>query len=161
MVLEMVLSGQFHGPAVLLGLSLTTADESRMFRAVVRASQRVGRWPITVLLRLMPLMARSAKTDPEHKKELTEDFKRNPVTNRGDVVEVHAPHGDRPCHVGQPGVGGPRRERRLRTHRRRAGNTRGGPQCDLGIIPGSVVLLPDEVPQRIAEVISATIAQAA
>ncbi len=38
--LEMVLAGHFRGPAVLLGISLTTEDEARFFRAVVRASQR-------------------------------------------------------------------------------------------------------------------------
>ena len=67
-VLDMVLSGQFQGPAVLLGISLTTEDEAAFFRAVVRASQKVGRWPMAALLRLMPLMARSAKTTGTHKK---------------------------------------------------------------------------------------------
>src|SRR6476469_5263373 len=75
--LDMVLSGQFHGPVVLLGISLTTEDEAALFRAVVRASQKVGSWPMAALLRLMPLMARSAKTPELHKKELVEDFKQN------------------------------------------------------------------------------------
>ena len=60
--LDMVLSGHFHGPVVLLGISLTTEDEAAFFRGVVRASQKVGSWPMAALLRLMPLMARSAKT---------------------------------------------------------------------------------------------------
>src|SRR6188472_1852590 len=38
--LEMVLSGQFQGPVVLLGISLTTEDESKLFRGVVRASRK-------------------------------------------------------------------------------------------------------------------------
>jgi hypothetical protein len=41
----MVLSGHFRGPVVLLGISLTTEDEARFFRGVVRASQKVGSWP--------------------------------------------------------------------------------------------------------------------
>ena len=60
--LEMALSGHFHGPVVLLGISLTTEDEAKVFRALVRASQKVGSWPMAVMLRLLPLMARSAKT---------------------------------------------------------------------------------------------------
>ena len=75
--LEMVLSGHFEGPVVLLGISLTTEDEAAFFRGVVRASQKVGSWPMAALLRLMPLMARSAKTTALHKKELIEDFKQN------------------------------------------------------------------------------------
>src|SRR6187431_2912584 len=75
--LDMVLSGHFQGPVVLLGISLTTEDEAAFFRAVVRASQKVGIWPLAALFRLMPLMARSAKTPDQHKKELIEDFKQN------------------------------------------------------------------------------------
>src|SRR5215203_1680397 len=79
--LDMVLSGHFQGPVVLLGISLTTEDEARFFRAVVRASQKVGRWPMAVLFRLMPLMARSAKTSEQHKKELIEDFRQNKASD--------------------------------------------------------------------------------
>src|SRR6476620_9077637 len=75
--LDMMLSGQFQGPVVLLGISLTTEDEAAFFRGVVRASQKVGSWPMATLLRLMPLLARSAKTTQLHKKELIEDFKQN------------------------------------------------------------------------------------
>ena len=75
--LDMVLSGHFGGPLVLLGISLTTEDEAAFFRGVVRASQKVGSWPMAALLRLMPLMAKSAKTPELHKKELIEDFKQN------------------------------------------------------------------------------------
>src|SRR3954467_3554131 len=75
--LDMVLSGHFQGPVVLLGISLTTEDEARFFRAVVRASQKVGTLPMAALFRLMPLMAKSAKTPELHKNELIEDFKQN------------------------------------------------------------------------------------
>ena len=62
---------------VLLGISLTTADEAGFFRSVVRASEKVGVWPMAMLFRLMPLMARSAKTTETHKQELLEDIKKN------------------------------------------------------------------------------------
>ena len=80
--LEMLLSGHFHGPVVLLGISLTTEDEAGFFRSAVRASQKVGSWPMAILLRLLPLMARSAKTSEPHKRELIEDFKQNKA---GDI----------------------------------------------------------------------------
>ncbi len=83
--LEMLLSGHFQGPVVLLGISLTTEDEAGFFRAVVRASQKVGSWPMAIMLRLMPLMARSAKTPEPHKRELIEDLKQNKA---GDSVRA-------------------------------------------------------------------------
>ena len=46
--LEMLLSGHFRGPVVLLGISLTTEDEAGFFRAAVRAvaeGRAAGRWP--------------------------------------------------------------------------------------------------------------------
>jgi len=166
--LEMVLSGQFHGPVVLLGISLTTADESRFFRTVVRASQKVGRWPMALLIRLMPLMARSAKIDPAHKKELIEDLKRN---RAAEVVPVCSEYLDyiaadrdpaadlaasgSPAWVvhAEKGDGG-------LTDAERA-TLEAAPNVTLVTIPGSVFLLPDEVPQQVAEVISAALAQAA
>ena len=83
--LEMVLSGHFQGPVVLLGISLTTQDEAGFFRAAVRASQKVGSWPMAILLRLLPLMVRLAKIPEPHKRELIEDLKQN---RAGDAVRV-------------------------------------------------------------------------
>lgn len=89
--LEMVLSGAFRGPVVLLGISLTTEDDAAFFRVAVGLSQRVGRWPLGILLRLMPLMARSAKIPQPHKRELIEDLKQN---RAGDSVRVSAAYLD-------------------------------------------------------------------
>ncbi len=164
--LDMVLSGHFHGPLVLLGISLTTEDEAAFFRAVVRASQKVGRWPMAAMLRLMPLMARSAKTSKAHKKELIEDFKQNKASDSvlvcveyldyiaedrdfaaqlaasaNPVWVVHAEKGD----------GG-------LTHAERA-TLQEAPNVTLVTIPGSVFLLPDEAPQKTAETIASALSQ--
>ena len=48
--LEMLLSGKFRGPVVLLGLSLTTDDDAAFFVNAVRLSQKVGRWPLGILV---------------------------------------------------------------------------------------------------------------
>jgi pimeloyl-ACP methyl ester carboxylesterase len=165
--LEMVLSGHFHGPVVLLGISLTTEDEATVFRAVVRASQRVGSWPMAVMMRLLPLMARSAKTPDRHKAELVEDLKQNRPgdslrlcieyldyigAHRAYAVElassahpvwvVHAEKGD----------GG-------LTDAERA-TLEAAPNVTLVTLPGSVFLLPDEAPQPTAEAIAGALAQA-
>src|SRR4051812_36937647 len=96
--LEMLLSGHFHGPVVLLGISLTTEDEAAFFRGAVRVSQRIGSWPMAVLLRLLPLMARTAKTPGPHKQDLIADLKQNKAADAirvsGSSLDYIAPDSD-------------------------------------------------------------------
>ena len=166
--LDMVLSGHFHGPVVLLGLSLTTPDESTFFRYVVRASQKLGRWPMAILFRLMPLMARSAKTPEEHKKELIEDFKQNRASDAvrvcGEYLDYIAADrkfaaelaaSDSPVwvvHAEQNGDGG-------LTDSERA-TLEAAPNVILATIPGAVFLIPDEAPERTAAIIADALKQA-
>ena len=166
--LDMVLSGHFQGPVVLLGLALTTPDESTFFRYVVRASQKVGRWPMAILFRLMPLMARSAKTSERHKNDLIEDFKQN---RAGDAVRVCGEYLDYIAadrnfaaelaasgspvwvvHAEEKGDGG-------LTDAERA-TLEAAPNVTLVTIPGAVFLIPDEAPQRTAAVIADALKQA-
>ena len=166
--LDMVLSGHFQGPIVLLGLSLTTPDESTFFRYVVRVSQKVGRWPMAILFRLMPLMARSAKIPERHKKDLIEDFKQN---RAGDAVRVCGEYLDYIAadrnfaaelaasgspvwvvHAEEKGDGG-------LTDAERA-TLEAAPNVTLVTIPGAVFLIPDEAPQRTAAVIADALKQA-
>jgi len=166
--LEMLLGGHFRGPVVLLGISLSTEDEAKAFRGLVRASQKVGSLPLAAMLRLLPLMARSAKTPERHKAELIEDLKQNRPNDalrvcieyldyiaalRDYAVElassaypvwvVHAEKGD----------GG-------LTDAERA-TLEAAPNVTLVTIPGSVFLLPDEAPQPTAEAIAGALAQVA
>jgi pimeloyl-ACP methyl ester carboxylesterase len=166
--LDMVLSGHFQGPVVLLGLALTTPDESTFFRYVVRVSQKVGRWPMAILFRLMPLMARSAKTSEQHKKDLIEDFKQN---RADDAVRVCGEYLDYIAadrnfaaelaasgspvwvvHAEEKGDGG-------LTDAERA-TLEAAPNVTLVTIPGAVFLIPDEAPQRTAAVIADALKQA-
>ena len=159
--LEMVLSAHFHGPVVLLGISLSTEDEAAFFRAVVRASERVGVWPMGLMLRLLPLLARSAKTTDQHKRELLEDFRLNQARDAVRVCSEYLDHiaADRdpaaelaatgvPAWVvhAEKGDGG-------LTDAERA-TLEAAPAVELVTIPGSVFLLPDEAPRRTAEVIA-------
>ena len=164
--LEMVLSGHFHGPVVLLGISLTTEDEAKVFRAAVRASHKVGSWPMAVMLRLLPLMARSAKTTERHKVELIEDLKQN---RPGDSLRVCIEYLDyiaadrdyavelaslaQPVWVvhAEKGDGG-------LTDAERA-TLQAAPNVTLVTIPGSVFLLPDEAPQETAAAIAGALSQ--
>jgi pimeloyl-ACP methyl ester carboxylesterase len=165
--LEMVLSGHFDGPVVLLGISLTTEDDARVFRAAVRISQKVGSWPMAILLRLLPLMARSAKTPEPHKTELIEDLKQNRAR---DAIRVSSEYLDyiaadrdfaaelaasgRPAWVvhAEKGDGG-------LTDAERA-TLEGAPEVTLVTIPGAVFLLPDEAPKQTAAVIADALTRA-
>jgi hypothetical protein len=165
--LEMLLSGHFHGPVVLLGISLTTEDEAGFFRAVVRASQRVGSWPMAVLLRLLPLVARFAKIPEPHKRDLIEDLKQN---RAGDSVRVSGPYldyiaADRDYAAqlatsgsavwvvhAEKGDGG-------LTDAERA-TLDAAANVTLVTIPGAVFLLPDEAPEQTAAVIATALSTA-
>jgi pimeloyl-ACP methyl ester carboxylesterase len=165
--LEMVLSGGFHGPVVLLGISPTIADEARFFRGVVRASGKVGVWPMAVLVRLMPVMARFAKTTDAHKHELVEDLKMNSARDAARVYGAYLDYiaADRDpaaelAASGQPAwvVHAEKGDGDLTDDER--ATLAAAPSVTLVTIPGSVFLLPDEDPQKIAEVIATAAAQA-
>ena len=164
--LDMVLSGHFQGPVVLLGISLTTEDEARFFRGVVRASQKVGNWPMAALLRLMPLMAKTAKTPELHKKELIEDFKQNRASDavRACIEYLDYIAADRDFAAELASSGNPvwivhaeKGDGGL-TDAERA-TLEAAPNVTLVTIPGSVFLLPDEAPQETAAAIASAVAQ--
>jgi pimeloyl-ACP methyl ester carboxylesterase len=165
--LEMVLSGHFQGPVVLLGISLTTEDEAGFFRAAVRVSQKVGSWPMAALLRLLPLMARSARTPEPHKKELIADLKQNragdSVRVSGDYLDYIAADRDFAAELAASGnsvwvVHAEKGDGDL-TDAERA-TLQAAPNVTLVTIPGSVFLLPDEAAQRTAAVIATALSQA-
>ena len=165
--LEMVLSRHFRGPVVLLGISLTTDDEAKFFRAAVRASQKVGSWPMGGLLRLLPLMARSAKTPELHKKELIEDLKQNRASDSvrvsGEYLDYIAQDRDFATQLASSGnpvwvVHAEKGDGGL-TDAERA-TLQAAPTVTLVTIPGSVFLLPDEAPQKTAAVIASALSQA-
>lgn len=165
--LEMLLSGHFRGPVVLLGISLTTEDEAGFFRAAVRASQRLGSWPMAVLLRLLPLMARSAKTPGPHKRDLIEDLKQNragdSVRLSGEYLDYIAADRDYAAELAasespvwvvhaEKGDGG-------LTDLERA-TLEAAADVTLVTVPGAVFLLPDEAPEQTAAVIADALSDA-
>jgi pimeloyl-ACP methyl ester carboxylesterase len=75
---EMVVSGGFTGPVVLLGISLSARDESAFFRGMIRLCSVL---PIAFLKKVAgSLIPRSVA--PERRDELKADFARN---NAGDL----------------------------------------------------------------------------
>jgi pimeloyl-ACP methyl ester carboxylesterase len=74
---EMVVSGAFTGPVVLLGVSLSPADEPRFFRAIIRLGSILGTLPMTVLKKGVASMVKHTPVPAERRAELQADFARN------------------------------------------------------------------------------------
>ena len=165
--LEMVASGGFTGPVVLLGISLSAKDEPAFFRAIVRLGSVLGSLPAAVLVKGAASMVKRIPVSAERQGELREDFRKNvPQHMRSGLREYlrwlnrHERPAERLCRAGVPtwivhaekGDGG------LTDDERRT--LEGCPHAHLVTIPGAVFFLPNEVPERIADVILEAVAHA-
>ena len=166
--LEMVASGGFTGPVVLLGISLSAKDEPAFFRAIVRLGSVLGSLPAAVLAKGAASMVKRIPVSAERQNELREDFRRN--------VPQHARHGLReyvrwlhrhdvpPSGCAEPGVPtwivhAEKGDGGLTDDERRT--LEACPHVHLVTIPGTVFFLPNEVPERIADVILEAVGHAA
>lgn len=164
---EMVVSGAFVGPVVLLGVSLSAPDEPAFFRAVIRLGSILGTLPAAVLKKGAASMVRHAPVPPERRAELEADFARNKTHDmrRGLRLYLRWLHRDddparRLCNAGVPtwvvhaekGDGG------LTPHERTV--LEASRHVRVVTVPGQVFFLPNEVPERIADVIVQALADA-
>lgn len=157
---EMTASGAFAGPLVLLGVSLSAADEPAFFRGIVRLTSVLGSLPVAVLKTGAASMLKKAAVSPTRQAELKADFALN---NTGDVtkglqgylrwLQSDEDRARRLCDAGVPtwvvhaekGDGG------LTPHERSV--LEGCQNVHLVTIPGHVFFLPNDVPGAIAETI--------
>lgn len=157
---EMAVSGAFKGPIVLLGVSLSPADEPGFFRAIIRLGSVLGTLPFAVLKKGAASMVKHAAVPPERQAQLKADFELNNTRDvrRGLQAYLRWLHRDddparRLCEAGAPawvlhaekGDGG------LTPHERAV--LEACPRVRLVTVPGEVFFLPNEVPERVADVI--------
>jgi pimeloyl-ACP methyl ester carboxylesterase len=162
---EVVTSGNFTGPVVLLGVSLSQKDEPAFFRGLIRSTVVLGNLPMRVLAAGAASMVKRIPASSERQSELREDFRRN--RPRDMRLALHAYlrwlQGDkgrveRLCEAGAPlwvvhaekGDGG------LTDHERRT--LEACPHVHVVTIPGQVFFLPNEIPERVAEIIGEALA---
>ena len=154
---EMVVSGAFSGPVVLLGVSLSTKDEPAVFRGIVRLGSVLGGLPAAVMIKGVTSMVKRIPVSPERQAELRDDFRRN--------VPGHARQGLRE-YLRWLKRGDDRAERLCRAavpmwivHAEKGdgGLTEGErrtleacPHAQLVTIPGHLYFLPNEAPEPIA-----------
>jgi hypothetical protein len=75
--LEMAASGDFTGPTVLLGISLSSADEPAFFHAIVGLGSVLGGLPTTMLAKGAASMVKKMPAPVERQAELRDDLRRN------------------------------------------------------------------------------------
>lgn len=157
---EMVVSGKFSGPVVLLGISLSLKDEALFFRAIMKLNNVAGGVASSLLAKGAASMVKRVPVSPERQDELRDDFRRNvPQHTRQGLREYmrwlpkYDDPAERLCRAAVPtwvvhaekGDGG------LTDHERRT--LEACPQVQLVTIPGAVFFLPNEVPDQLAVVI--------
>jgi pimeloyl-ACP methyl ester carboxylesterase len=157
---EMVVSGAFRGPVVLLGVSLSARDEPLAFRAVIRLGSILGTLPATALKKGAAGMVTHASVPPERQEQLRADFARNDPRDMRRGLQAYLRwlgRDDDParrlCDAGtsvwvvhaEKGDGG------LTAHERAVLEACG--HVRVLTVPGRVFFLPNEVPGLVADVI--------
>jgi pimeloyl-ACP methyl ester carboxylesterase len=158
---EMVTSGSYEGPVVLLGVSLSPKDEPAFFRAIIRSTSVLGNLPMKVLAAGAASMVKRIPASPERQTQLREDFRRNRPRDmrlglRAYLHWLHRHEGraERLCEAGVPmwivhaekGDGG------LTDDERRT--LEACPHAHVVTIPGAVFFLPNEIAEIIGEALA-------
>ena len=163
---EMVVAGRFEGPVVLLGVSLSAMDEPGFFRAIIRLGSVLGTLPCAVLKKGAASMVTHAALPSGRQAQLRDDFARNNTRDLRQGLQEYLRwlHRDdnparRLCEAGtsawvvhaEKGDGG------LTEHERAV--LEACPRVRVVTVPGKVFFLPNEVPERIADLIVQALAE--
>ena len=155
---EMVVTGAFGGPVVLLGVSLSAGDEPGLFRAIIRLGSILGTLPCAVLKKGAASMVKHAALPSERQAQLRDDFARNSTRDMRQGLQAYLRwlHRDddparRLCEAGTPAwvVHAEKGDGALTKHERMV--LEECPRVHVVTVPGQVFFLPNEVPGRIAE----------
>jgi pimeloyl-ACP methyl ester carboxylesterase len=164
---EMVVSRTFAGPVVLLGSSFSSADEPGFFRAIIRLGSILGTLPAAVLKKGAPSMVKRAPLPPERQAQLREDFARNNTRDMRRGLQAYLrwlrrddDPAQRLCDAGVPAwvVHAEKGDGGLTQHERAV--LEACPHVHIVTLPGHVFFLPNEVPERIADVIAKALEEA-
>jgi pimeloyl-ACP methyl ester carboxylesterase len=159
--LEMAASGLHDGPVVLLGISLSQADEPGFFLAVARLSPKLSGLPIALLMRLTAMAAKRAQVSPKHREAMVAALRRNDARVLGraiaEYVEYLGRHkmpAERLCQAGVPSwvVHAEKGDGGLTDQERRT--LEECPHVHVSTWPGTCYFLPDERPADVASLIA-------
>jgi len=162
---EMVVSGAFSGPVVLLGSSFSPPDEPTAFRAMIRLGSVLGNLPAIVLKKGVPAMMKKAELPPDRKEALKADFALNNPSDMRLGLQAYLrwlkrddDRARRLCAAGVPAcvVHAEKGDGALTQHER--GVLENCPHVRVVTLPGEVFFLPNEAPKAIADVIVEAVA---
>ena len=163
---EMVVSGAFSRPVVLLGISLSPPDEPAFFRAIIRLGSVLGTLPAAVMKKGAESIAKHAKQLPaERRDQLRADFARNNTSHMRAALTAYLRwlHRDddraqRLCRAGVPAwvVHAEKGDGDLTKHERSV--LEACPDVRVITLPGQVFFIPNEVPARIAGIVLEAVA---
>ena len=154
---NMVLSGAFTGPVVLLGISLSSPDEPLFFRGMIRLGSVLGTLPAALLKKGIAPMVKKAPLPPERQAELIADFQRNSSRDMRlgllayvDWLRQDDDRARRFCGTGVPAwfVHAEKGDGDLTADER--ATLEGCPHVQVVTLPGHVFFLPVEAPGPVA-----------
>ena len=163
---EMVVSGAFGGPVVLLGVSLSPPDEPGFFRAIVRLGSVLGTLPFAVMKKGLAAMVKQAPLPKERQAQLRADFELNSTSAmRGALLAyLRWLHRDedraqRFCDAVTHGwvVHAEKGDGGLTPHERAV--LESCPRVRVVTVPGTVMFLPNEVPEQVADIVVQALAE--
>jgi pimeloyl-ACP methyl ester carboxylesterase len=157
---EMVVSGAFSGPTVLLGSSFSPPDEPAAFRAIIRLGSVLGTLPAVALKKGAAGMVKKADLPPDRAAMLRADFALNNPSHMRLGLQAYLKwlkrdddRARRLCEAGTPAwvVHAEKGDGGLTRHERQV--LEACPHVQVVTLPGAVFFLPNEAPKAIAEVI--------
>jgi pimeloyl-ACP methyl ester carboxylesterase len=164
---NMVTSGAFAGPVVLLGISLSSPDEPLFFRAIIRLGKVLGTLPSAVLKKGIAPMVKKSGLPAERQAELVADFQKNSTRDMrlgllayADWLAVDVDRARQFAQAGVPAwfLHAEKGDGDL-TDQERA-TLEASAQVHVVTLPGEVFFLPNEAPQAVADLITEALAAA-
>jgi pimeloyl-ACP methyl ester carboxylesterase len=159
---EMIMSGAFSGPVVLVGISLSLKDEAAFLRALDKLAGVTGSVPFAAMRQMMGPMMKRARLPDARKAELLDDLRRNDPKVMRRLVHAYLQYlaredspASRLCdakvpvsivHAEKGGDGGLSDDERT--------TLEACPNVNVESIPGESFLLPNEEPEQIAHVLA-------
>jgi pimeloyl-ACP methyl ester carboxylesterase len=93
--IELVTSGFFDRPAVLLGPSLSSRDEPLFLHAMSGLGNVLGSLPSAAMLRMVGMATKHARVSPERRTEILEDFQKNDPRSMRQIFKGYLAYLDR------------------------------------------------------------------
>lgn len=163
--LEMAEKKLFSGPVVLLGISLSLADEAAFLVNLVRLSRVLGNLPMALMKKGVAPMVKKIPVPADRQAELAADFGKNNTRDMRLALREYMKwlksgedHAAMLCNAGLPAwvVHAEKGDGGLTAAERRT--LEACSTVKIVTIPGSVFFLPNEVPDKIAAVINEAVA---